>query len=185
LARRGDFREDLYYRLNVIRIDVPPLRERKDEIPLLCQHFFQKYSGKYNSRIKFIPEDLMELFLQYDWPGNIRELENILKRYLILADKEAIRREILSKVERLQVPQEPELVPVAASGPPIQSHASVTSANPKEINLKEKVKAATMEAERHVIGQALRTTNYNRKKAAAMLKISYKALLYKMKQYNL
>lgn len=188
LAQRGEFRQDLYYRLNVIRVDVPPLRERKDEIPVLCRHFFDKFSAKYGHRVHEIPEDLMTLFLQYDWPGNIRELENVLKRFMILADKVMIQREIFSKLDRANghetlsaaVPV-PEPVMAAAQG---VNDRGLVSPLP-ELNLKARVKVAVSKAERELIAQVLHNTSYNRKKAAGILKISYKALLYKMKQYNL
>jgi len=193
LSERGDFRHDLFYRLNVIRINVPPLRERRDEVPVLCRHFFDKLNPKYGNRVQGIPDDLMRLFLQYDWPGNIRELENVIKRYLILADQAMIAREIQSKIDRGHAPE-----PAAASAAAMPAAAPATAAAAhtgngrpplpaglNEVNLKERVKAAAAEAERQIILQVLQSTSYNRKKAAVILKISYKALLYKMKAYGL
>src|SRR6059036_2007025 len=83
---KGEFRNDLYFRLNVIKMEVPPLRERREDIPLLCNHFLEKYRERYQSPVQQFPKDLMETFLRYDWPGNVRQLENIVKRYLILPD---------------------------------------------------------------------------------------------------
>src|SRR5438046_4177362 len=85
-VKKGEFREDLYFRLNVIRLTVPPLRDRKEDIPLLCNHFTQRYGERYKSSVERLPKELMEAILKYDWPGNVRELENTIRRYLILQD---------------------------------------------------------------------------------------------------
>src|ERR1043166_1753712 len=85
---KGEFRNDLYFRLNVIRIDIPPLRDRQEDIPLLCNQFLEKYRERYQSAVQQFPKELMELFLKYDWPGNVRQLENVVKRYLILPDSD-------------------------------------------------------------------------------------------------
>src|ERR1700746_864062 len=85
---KGEFRNDLYFRLNVIKLEIPPLRERREDIPLLCNQFLEKYRERYQSPVQQFPKDLMELFLRYDWPGNVRQLENIVKRYLILPDSD-------------------------------------------------------------------------------------------------
>src|SRR6266581_3085296 len=83
---KGEFRNDLYFRLNVIKLEVPPLRERREDIPLLCNHFLEKYRERYQSPVQLFPKEVMETFFRYDWPGNVRQLENIVKRYLILPD---------------------------------------------------------------------------------------------------
>jgi two-component system, NtrC family, response regulator AtoC len=165
--RSGRFREDLYYRLNVLSIHIPPLRERTAEIPLLFRHFLVKYSEKYQ---KFAPEPskhLMEAALRYPWPGNLRELENFVKRYVILEDDEGSFRELLEMTgQQRAVPRE-EVAP------------------PKEQGLKALVRSLKDEAEMEAIADALDKTNWCRKDAARMLGISYKALLYKMRQFNL
>jgi len=165
--RSGRFREDLYYRLNVLSIHIPPLRERTTEIPLLFRHFLVKYSEKYQ---KFAPEPskhLMEAALRYPWPGNLRELENFVKRYVILEDDEGSFRELLEMTgQQRAVPRE-EVAP------------------PKEQGLKALVRSLKDEAEMEAIADALDKTNWCRKDAARMLGISYKALLYKMRQFNL
>jgi two-component system, NtrC family, response regulator AtoC len=91
---RGEFREDLYYRLKVIEAAVPPLRERRDEIPSLIDFFVVKYSQRYNRPVRPLSEQLRERFLAYDWPGNVRELENMIKRFVILQDEQAVLREL-------------------------------------------------------------------------------------------
>ena len=96
----GDFREDLYYRLKVIEVTVPPLRERRDEVPTLTDFFVARYSRKYNRPLKPISDQLKQMFLQYDWPGNIRELENMVKRIVVLQDEKLVVHEIERNMQR-------------------------------------------------------------------------------------
>ena len=96
----GDFREDLYYRLKVIELTVPPLRERPDEIPTLIDFFISRYARKYNRPARPLTEPLRQLFMQYEWPGNIRELENMIKRVVILQDEQLVIREIERNMQR-------------------------------------------------------------------------------------
>ncbi len=167
--RTGRFREDLYYRLNVLSIHIPPLRERTAEIPLLFRHFLVKYSEKYGKAAIEPSKHLMEAALRYPWPGNLRELENFVKRYVILEDDEGSFRELVEMTGQQQriAPRE-ESVPA-----------------PKEQGLKALVRGLKDEAEMEAIADALEKTNWCRKDAARMLGISYKALLYKMRQFNL
>ena len=166
--RSGRFREDLYYRLNVLSIHVPPLRERTTEIPLLFRHFLAKYSEKYAKPAPDPSKHLLEAALRYPWPGNLRELENFVKRYVILEDDEGSFRELLEMTGQQQrtAPRE-------------------DAAPPKEQGLKALVRGLKDEAEMEAIADALEKTNWCRKDAAKMLGISYKALLYKMRQFNL
>src|SRR5271170_7016554 len=166
--RTGRFREDLYYRLNVLSIIVPPLRERTAEIPLLFQHFLVKYSEKYQKHAPDPSKHLLEAALRYPWPGNLRELENFVKRYVILEDDEGSFRELLEMTGQQQ-----------RTAPRAESPA------PKEQGLKALVRGLKDEAEMEAIADALEKTNWCRKDAARMLGISYKALLYKMRQFNL
>ncbi|HWG59826.1 MAG TPA: sigma-54 dependent transcriptional regulator [Candidatus Acidoferrales bacterium] len=167
--RTGRFREDLYYRLNVLSIHIPPLRERTAEIPLLFRHFLVKYSEKYQKAAPDPSKHLLEAALRYPWPGNLRELENFVKRYVILEDDEGSFRELLEMTGQQQrlAPRD-EVLPV-----------------PKEQGLKALVRGLKDEAEMEAIADALEKTNWCRKDAARMLGISYKALLYKMRQFNL
>jgi two-component system response regulator AtoC len=166
--RTGRFREDLYYRLNVLSIHIPPLRERTTEIPLLFHHFLAKYSEKYAKPAPDPSKHLLEAALRYPWPGNLRELENFVKRYVILEDDEGSFRELLEMTgqQHRTAPRE--------DAPP-----------PKEQGLKALVRGLKDEAEMEAIADALEKTNWCRKDAARMLGISYKALLYKMRQFNL
>ncbi len=166
--RSGRLREDLYYRLNVLSINVPPLRERATEIPLLFRHFLQKYSEKFNKEPMQPSQHLMEAAVRYPWPGNLRELENFVKRYVILEDDEGSFRELLEMTATRQrtSPRE-EAVPAREQG------------------LKALVRSLKDEAEMEAIADALEKTHWCRKDAAKMLGISYKALLYKIRQFGL
>jgi two-component system, NtrC family, response regulator AtoC len=166
--RSGRFREDLYYRLNVLSIHVPPLRERTSEIPLLFNHFLVKYSEKYQKTAPHPSKHLLEAAARYPWPGNLRELENFVKRYVILEDDEGSLRELLEMTgqqQRTAPREEPQ--------------------PPKDQGLKALVRSLKDEAEMEAIADALEKTNWCRKDAAKMLGISYKALLYKMRAFNL
>jgi len=163
----GRFREDLYYRLNVFSIHVPPLRERTREIPLLFRHFLEKYSEKFQKQPPDPSQHLLEAAMRYPWPGNLRELENFVKRYVILEDDESSFRELLEMAASRQRTSPGEEPPQRAQG------------------LKALVRSLKEEAEMEAIADALEKTNWSRKEAARMLGISYKALLYKMRQFKL
>jgi two-component system response regulator AtoC len=160
----GTFREDLLYRLNVIRVDLSPLRERIDDIPRLCKHFVEIYREKYHSNVE-IPNSLMRAFAAYSWPGNIRQLENTVKRFLLLGDAEQIEKELcpVTNVIPIRPPTMIEPVP--------ESLLSVGA-------------AAADFAERQLVLKTLEETGGNRKKAAQRLNICYKALLNKLKKWK-
>jgi DNA-binding NtrC family response regulator len=167
MVAKGEFREDLYFRLNVISIEIPSLRERREDIPILCSNFIAKYREKYRSAVEQLPKELLEAFVQFDWPGNIRQLENAVKRYLILPDLEMAFAE-------LKVHTEPN-----AHKPP------ATPSSRQPLHLKELGAKAAEEAEREIVLQVLTQTNWNRKQTARQLDISYKALRNKLKKWNL
>ena len=166
--KSGRLREDLYYRLNVLSINVPPLRERTVEIPLLFRHFLKQYSEKFEKGAPTPSEHLMEAAIRYPWPGNLRELENFVKRYVILEDDEGSLRELLEMAATRQ-----------------RTSPREESTPPREMGLKALVRSLKDEAEMEAIADALEKTRWCRKDAARMLGISYKALLYKMRQFNL
>jgi two-component system, NtrC family, response regulator AtoC len=166
--KTGRFREDLYYRLNVLSILVPPLRERLVEIPLLFRHFLDKYSEKFGKTPQGPSKYLMDAAVNYPWPGNLRELENFVKRYVILEDDEGSLRELIEMSSARQRTSPREEPPA-----------------PREQGLKALVRGLKDEAEMEAIADALEKTRWCRKDAAKMLGISYKALLYKMRQFNL
>ena len=165
-ALEGRFREDLYYRLNVVRVNVPPLRERIEEIPGFIQYFVQKYSKLYRREGFSIPTPVMDRLLQHRYRGNVRELENLIKRMIVLGDPHLTRTYL----------------------PPVTS-ARATRTDPTavvfEVSLKDIVRGASMAAERDAIRKVLEQTGWNRVRAAKALKISYRGLLYKMKRVGL
>src|ERR1017187_6257902 len=167
--KAGRFREDLYYRLNVLSINVPPLRERISEIPLLFKHFLEKYSAKFGKTQQNPSKHLQDAAMNYPWPGNLRELENFVKRYVILEDDESSWRELV------------EMSATRQRTSPRQE----TQAPREQQGLKALVRGLKDEAEMEAIADALEKTRWCRKDAAKMLCISYKALLYKMRQFNL
>lgn len=160
------FREDLYYRLNGFTMKIPPLRERVEEIPVLSQHFMHKAAAKFERDPLPISPALMHSLTRYVWPGNLRELENVIKRYLVLADEIAI-------IDELNLHQDADLTPVG------------WNSNAGNGGLKHLVQNLKGDAESAAIAKTLEGTGWNRKAAANNLQISYKALLYKIKQYNL
>src|SRR5712692_6232126 len=170
--RTHQFREDLYYRLNVIEIRVPPLRERREEIPLLVDHSLTKFNSQYGRKIEF-PADTMRVFIEYHWPGNIRELENAVKRIVVLGTPRTVHQEIAASLGR---------------GPRSAATVSMLTAaiNPEQmISLKDIARQAARDAERVAIKEVLDRVHWNRAKAARLLQISYKALLYKIVQCGL
>jgi two-component system response regulator AtoC len=162
----GQFREDLYYRLNVVNVTIPPLRERKEEIRFFVQYFLNKFEAKYQKRVKTVPDALMEAFLRHDWLGNVRELENIIQRYVVLQNEEEILKELSSLAKETKVPEPKE-----------SGERKVGNASLKEVH-----RTAVRQAEKELIQRALQNTNWNRKKAADLLNISYKSLLNKIKE---
>jgi len=159
-------REDLYYRLNAFTINLPPLRERREEIPLLLRHFMASMAERYARPPLPISEALIAACTRYHWPGNLRELENFVKRYLILGDENVIIEEL-------------DPANITAAG--VES----SGRRPVEGDLKSLVRGLKDEAEMQAISEALDQTRWNRKEAARMLNISYKALLYKIRQYGI
>jgi len=172
----GTFREDLYYRLNVVNVTIPPLRERKEEIPLLCDHFLRKHNRKYNSDLVAINPRLMQCILQYDWPGNIRELENVIKRVVILGNEDLIIDELTTKVEARSKVDKPQ---------PVLSSTESVSEDSSPVSLKSMSRSLTSTAEKEAILRALQQTQWNRKQAAVMLNVSYKTLLNKIRKLDI
>jgi two-component system response regulator AtoC len=172
--RAHQFREDLYYRLNVIEVQIPPLRERREEIPGLVEHFRWKFNAQYARNID-IPPDTMRLLIEYHWPGNIRELENAVKRVVVLGSARPVHQELVSSLSRGPRP--------AASPAAVAAVATVSPEG--AISLKDIARQAAREAERAAIKEVLDRVHWNRAKASRLLQISYKALLYKIVQCGL
>jgi two-component system response regulator AtoC len=203
MMRAGSFREDLYYRLQVIELFVPPLRERREEIPQLIEFFLVKYAERYGRPLRRPSDALRETLLEYAWPGNVRELENVIKRFVILQDEGLV----LAELKRARANAEssiPPRVPAPAPAPPIPvappvpvaSAPAPSAAEPASdldddasepaptngVSLPELAREAAMRAERTAIQQALDRFRWNRRKAADYLGVSYKTLLNKMKE---
>ncbi|RPJ70286.1 MAG: hypothetical protein EHM24_16000 [Acidobacteria bacterium] len=195
----GQFREDLYYRLNVVEVHVPPLRERQEELASLVPHFLGQFSAKYNRPVPAIPDDLSRLLLEYSWPGNVRELENCMKRLVLLQDPGQIERDLrtsrraaaetapsaaptpLARVTEEPAPEvarKPCGVPnaerrVVACAPPV-APSGVRS-------LRDVAREASERAERNAIQRTLLSVRWNRHRAAERLGVSYKTLLNKIR----
>jgi two-component system response regulator AtoC len=169
----GRFREDLYYRLNVVPIQLPPLRERREDIALLVEHFRQKYNARLKKNVERIEDDALAALSTYSWPGNIRELENVLERTILFAETPVIRATDLPPSLRTTTVT-PEQLSAAVKGLP-------TAPGP----LKEIVKEQVQAIERDLIVRGLEVTNGNVTRTAKLLKISRKSLQMKMKEFGL
>src|SRR4051812_44143246 len=191
----GGFRGDLFFRLNVVSTPLPPLRQRRDEIPLLTQRFLRQYAEHYNKPPITLAPETLHLFGVYEWPGNVRELENLVKRAVVLGSDESIRRDLTESIagRTMRSSPIPALQPreaAAAAGAPVQAvpHAP---APPPDMplalsgSLKDIGRHAAREAERELIYRTLQQTRWNRREAAEILGVSYKALLYKIKEAEL
>ena len=160
----GTFRQDLFYRINVVNLHLPPLRERRADIEDLASYFLDYYNRKYNCRAKPLSGELMAILQKYHWPGNIRELENLVKRYVILGSEEVISSDLVTREQEYFNPD------LNFDGP---------------ISLKKLTRQAVRELERKVILKVLQANHWNRKQAARALSISYRALLYKIRDAGL
>jgi two-component system response regulator AtoC len=160
----GTFRADLFYRINVVNLYLPPLRERASDIPELVDYFLEYHNRKYNCRAKPLSAELMGVLRKYHWPGNIRELENLVKRYVILGTEDVISSDL--------TPRETDFI---NSDIPLDG----------QISLKKLTRQAVRELERKVILKVLQTHHWNRKQTARALSISYRALLYKIRDAGL
>jgi two-component system, NtrC family, response regulator AtoC len=160
----GSFRQDLYYRINVVNLQLPPLRERRADIADLVDYFLEYYNRKYNCRARGLSPELLAVLQKYHWPGNIRELENLIKRYVILGNEEVITSDLVAREPEYFNPD------INLDGP---------------ISLKKLTRQATRELERKIILKVLQANHWNRKRAARALSISYRALLYKIREAGL
>ncbi|MDF1536355.1 MAG: sigma-54 dependent transcriptional regulator [bacterium] len=175
LVRSGRFRPDLYFRLNVIRIHIPPLRERRSDIPLLADNFLAINSQKFGKFVSF-DDETMEFLMRHDWPGNVRELQNAVSRYVVLG-------------KLVESGQATDVIPVrssvdtrtAAEPGPDDRQDSPQDDPPEVVSLKQVAREAALKAEREAILRVLEATKWNKSRAAKVLKISYKALLYKIR----
>jgi two-component system response regulator AtoC len=162
----GTFREDLYYRLYVVKIDVPPLRQRKEEIPVLCEVFLKQFLSQYRrTEPSCIPERLKTLLLDYHWPGNVRELENMMRRWVILQDEKYLIAELTQRA--------------------LDTESALQASQTEPVSLKEARRQRSAEVERDMILKELLANHWSIKKTAEHLKVSYRGLQYKIKEYGL
>ena len=174
LMMEGRFREDLFFRINVISITVPPLREQREQIIPLSQYFFNFYKTKYARSIPPLSSKILNIFEEYYWPGNIRELENMIKRIVIFEGEEKVLQDLISK--KLDGRKKPET---------FENFSPNLLKGSNTFYLKEVGKRAAEAAEKEIIQNTLQETHWNRKEAAKLLHVSYKALLYKIEKYRL
>jgi len=162
----GTFRQDLYYRINVVAINLPPLRERHEDLPQLISYFIESFNLQFGRRVRMLSGPMMQTLQKYHWPGNIRELANLMKRYVILGTEDAINTELAAHES---------------------TSFDLNMAIPTDgtISLKKITRNATRELERKLILKVLQANNWNRKRTARVLNISYRALLYKMRDADL
>jgi two-component system, NtrC family, response regulator AtoC len=158
----GNLREDLYYRISGVCLRLPPLRQRRADIPVLMEHFLQKYGREFQRPVPALSEETHRLFLEYSWPGNVRELENAAKAIVVLGDERVAMGGLRAMLQR--------------------PDAGNAGNNGNRVSLKQAARAASREAEKEIILRVLTRTRWNRRRAAEQLQISYKALLYKLKQ---
>ena len=163
-VENGTFRSDLFYRINVVNLHLPPLRERATDIPELVAYFLEHHNRKYNCRAKPLSGEMTAVLRKYHWPGNIRELENLIKRYVILGNEEVITADL---------------------APPSSDFFNADIPVDGQISLKKLTRQAVRELERKVILKVLQNHHWNRKKTARSLSISYRALLYKIRDAGL
>ncbi len=167
------FRSDLFYRLHVLGIQVPPLRDRTDEIPMLCRHFLSRLSEELGESAAELPESMLQAFASYDWPGNVRELENLVKRFLVLRDQDAIHSELTLKSSRQVFESVDELAD------------QYLNKLDQGVSLKLIAKEAAARVERSVIATTLARTRWNKWQAAKELGVSYKTLLTRIEDYGI
>jgi transcriptional regulator with GAF, ATPase, and Fis domain len=171
--KTGSFRRDLFYRLSVVTFRIPPLRERPEDLESLAMHFFRRYASLYNRRDLSLPDErFCQLLRNSRWDGNIRELENVVKRVILLGGVEHLAEEMADGMPRDE-------------GRFGASPITVTDRDGRPLSLREAVRRAAEQAERQAIVRTLDRTAWNRKKAARELRMSYRSLLYKIKGYTL
>lgn len=167
-VKKGMFRDDLFYRLNVLPIRIPPLRERLEDIPHLSKHFIETLNVKLGTKVTGVETEVLELWAGYDWPGNVRELENTIERSMVMVQQGLIR---VQDLPHGFIPKTRETL--KSYRPPDEPI--------EDLSIKKKVRSI----EEELILKALRKTNGNRTHAAKLLEISHRALLYKLKEYGL
>jgi two-component system response regulator AtoC len=164
LAEEGGFRRDFFFRINAVTIDLPPLRQRTADLPMLIDYFLDRHAKVFRRIPKPLSREMMRLMQRYEWPGNIRQLENMMRSYILIGSEDALTA---------------ELAPSFQSSP---ARLNTDFALAKPVSLKEITRAATQELERQIILKVLEANNWSRRKTAKWLDISYRSLLYKLQE---
>ncbi|MFH1688478.1 MAG: sigma-54 dependent transcriptional regulator [bacterium] len=175
------FRDDLFYRLNEITLSLPPLRDRIDDISLLVNHFLDKHNALYQKNLAGLPADIISQLMAYNWPGNVRQLENMIKQVVVRGDDTIISDLIAAAGKQVLA----TTIPSEAIASPELSVTYESPDDPDDYSLKNRIGRIVAREERNLIAEVLTKTNWNRRKASEMLQISYRSLLYKIKDYNL
>jgi len=173
------FRDDLFYRLNEITIFIPPLKDRSEDISLLANHFIEKYCKLYQREVNPLSQVALDQLTSAPWPGNVRQLENLIKQFVVRGEESIIGDLLANQASMTESSQ---------AGPavtPSQPSAAAPTAEKKDYSLKKRVAAAVSREEKALIAEVLNRTNWNRRKAAEIMEISYRSLLYKIKEYGL
>jgi two-component system response regulator AtoC len=160
-TEEGNFRLDFFYRINAVTIDLPPLRERVEDLPRLIDYFLEVHAKTFHTEPKPLSREIVRLMQRYNWPGNIRQLENLIRGYVLMGDEESLASELVPAAQAANVPE-------------------IDLAHP--ISLKEITKAATRGLERDIILKVLQANGWSRRKTAKWLNISYRSLLYKLQE---
>ena len=174
--KRGNFREDLYYRINVFSIILPTLKERKEDIPSLAMHFLNQFNSVFGKKIKDISEESMKLLINYSWPGNVRELQNVIQQAIIMTEDIILPEHLpfFIKKDKVEIDTMSTLL-----------SRKDTSNFPKDFSLKKNINQLSRDMERRIIFEILERTSWNKAEAARLLKINYKTLYLKIKKYDL
>jgi len=174
------FRDDLFYRLNEITLLLPPLRQRGGDVTLLVNHFISKYSALYNKEFPTLSPETSAMLQSFNWPGNVRQLENMIKQVVVRGD-ESIVGDLIATAGKQVVAEAGQ----SATAPITQSEVVVETEPIDSYSLKARIGKIVAQEEKKLIKEVLTKTNWNRRRAAEMLEISYRSLLYKIKDYNL
>jgi transcriptional regulator with PAS, ATPase and Fis domain len=186
-VKKGLFREDLYYRLNIIKIFIPPLRKRPEDIPPLLDYYINKYAEQFDSKQLIKPDsEAMRMLLSYHWPGNVRELQNVLKSCMVIGNWEEVIQGLSTKTQPVSGSISTQLAIEGASVvEDLLNFEGENSPHHASFSLKKIKRKALDRVEREVISHVLDKTGWNRSKATKILKISYKTLLYKISDLNI
>ena len=173
------FRDDLFYRLNEITLFLPPLRGREEDIPLLVNHFLTKYTSLYSKEMSHLSPEVINQLVTFNWPGNVRQLENMIKQVVVREDESIIIDLITASGQ-----QTPVTANYGLNAAPVDTSTLPTEEDPA-YSLKSRIGKIVAHEEKKLIGEVLTKTNWNRRRASELLEISYRSLLYKIKDYNL